>query len=82
MQIKIDGKIYNCKAGETVLQVCQRNEINIPTLCHHSDLLPAEGICRLCLVKTDKANGLVTSCQTKVIEMMEVTTDDDEIEKA
>lgn len=82
MQIKIDGKIYNCKTGETVLQVCQRNEINIPTLCHHSDLLPAEGICRLCLVKTDKTRGLVTSCQTKVSEMMIVTTDDDEIEKA
>lgn len=82
MQIKIDGKIVDCKSGETILQICQNNGIKIPTLCHHTDLLPAEGICRLCLVKTNKSKGLVTSCQTKASEMMEVTTNDEDIEKA
>ena len=82
MQIKIDGTIYDFKQGETVLDVCRRNGIKIPTLCHHRDLLPAEGVCRLCLVKTDKHNNLTTSCNAKAKDMMEVITDDEDIEKA
>lgn len=82
MQIKINNKIYNFEKGETVLEVCRKNDIFIPTLCQHDDLLPAEGVCRLCLVKTNKHRGLVTSCQTKAEEYLEVTTEDSDIEKA
>ena len=82
MQIKINGKIYDVKEGETVLSVCQRNGIRIPTLCFHKDLLPPEGVCRLCLVKTDRHRGLVTSCQTKAENGMEIVTENEEIKKA
>nr|MDA3814780.1 [FeFe] hydrogenase, group A [Patescibacteria group bacterium] len=82
MQIKINNKIYDFEKGETVLEICKRNNIFIPTLCYHNDLLPAEGICRLCLVKTNKHRGLTTSCQAKAEDYMEVTTEDEEIEKA
>jgi iron-only hydrogenase group A len=82
LQIKIDNKIYDANGGETVLDVCRRNGIYIPTLCYHEDLLLPEGLCRLCLVKTSKHGGLVTSCQTAVVDRMEVTSNDDEIEKA
>lgn len=81
-QIKINNKIYDFKKGETVLDVCRRNEIRIPTLCYHKDLLPVEGVCRLCLVKTNKHKRLVTSCQTLAEEYMEVTTENEDIEKA
>ncbi len=82
MQIKINKKIYDFKKGETVLDVCRRNKIRIPTLCYHEDLLPAEGVCRLCLVKTNKHKELVTSCQTEAEEFMEVVTEDEDIERA
>jgi len=82
MQIKIDNKIYDFKKGETILDVCQRNEIAIPRLCYHPDLKKADGLCRLCLVKTDQHKGLVTSCQTKAVDLMEVTTEDRDINKA
>jgi iron-only hydrogenase group A len=82
MQIKINDKIYDFEKGETVLGVCRRNDIYIPTLCYHDDLFSAEGVCRLCLVKTNKHRGLTTSCQTKAEEYMEVITEDDDIEKA
>ena len=82
MQIKINNKIYNFEKGETVLDICRRNKIDIPTLCQHDDLLPAEGVCRLCLVKTNKHRGLTTSCQAKAEEYMEVVTEDEDIEKA
>lgn len=81
-QLKINGKVYNFSQGETVLDICRREKIKIPTLCYHSDLLPAEGICRLCLVKTNKHKGFVTSCQTLAEDFMEVATEDGDIEKA
>ncbi len=82
MQIKINNKIYDFEKGETVLEICRRNDIYIPTLCYHEDLLSSEGVCRLCLVKTNKHRGLTASCQTKAEEYMEVITEDDDIEKA
>lgn len=82
MQIKINNKIYDCQEGETVLAVCRRNGIRIPTLCNHSDLLPSEGICRLCLVKTEGSEQLVTSCQLNVSDGLEVVTEDADIERA
>jgi len=82
MQIKIDEKTYQVKKGQTVLEVCRENEIFIPTLCYHSDLGESEGVCRMCLVKTNKHQGLVTSCQTKVEEGLDVITEDFDIERA
>jgi iron-only hydrogenase group A len=82
MQIKIDSKTYQVKKEQTVLEVCRENKIFIPTLCQHDDLGPSEGVCRMCLVKTNKHRGLVTSCQTKVEEGLEVVTEDFDIERA
>lgn len=82
MQIKINNKIYNFSAGETILDVCNREKISIPRLCYHADLKKNEGLCRLCLVKTNKTNGLVASCQTQAEDFMEVITEDREIEQA
>lgn len=69
-------------AGETILSVCRRNSIYIPTLCQHDDLSGSEGLCRLCLVKTNVHRGLVTSCQTQVTDLMEIITEDSDITKA
>ncbi|MCK5080932.1 MAG: (2Fe-2S)-binding protein, partial [Candidatus Moranbacteria bacterium] len=82
MQIKIDSKTYQVKEEQTVLEVCRENKIFIPTLCQHNDLGPSEGVCRMCLVKTNKHRGLVTSCQTKVEEGLEIITEDFDIERA
>ncbi len=82
MQIKINDKIYDCQEGETVLAVCQRNGIRIPTLCNHDDLLSSGGVCRLCLVKVKDHSQLTTSCQLTVADGLEIVTEDDDIEKA
>lgn len=65
-----------------MLEVCRENDIFIPSLCFHKDLLPVEGVCRLCLVKTNKHNGLLSSCGLKVQEGLEVFTQDEDINKA
>ncbi len=67
--------------GETVLEAARRAGVKIPSLCHHPDLMPSEGICRLCLIKTNNSKGLVPSCQTQVCPDLEVITDDEEIIK-
>lgn len=81
MKIKINEKIYEAKAGETILDVCKRERIRIPTLCAF-DGLPRETVCRLCLVEINLTDKLVPSCAFQVCEKLEVTTESERIEKA
>ena len=78
MQIIIDGVHYEAQRGETVLQVCQRNGIHIPTLCHDKRLNPT-GSCRLCLVEIK--GKLDTSCTVQVRDGMEVSTRNEHVVK-
>ncbi len=82
MQIKINNKPYNCESGETIFSICKRNGIRLPTLCAHPDLLPSEGVCRMCLVETNQSKGLVPSCVQKVSEGLEVRTETENVNKA
>ena len=50
--ITIDGQTTSFTPGETVLDVANRLERNIPTLCWDKRLEPA-GACRLCLVNVE-----------------------------
>ncbi len=79
MQIKINSKNYSVQVGETILDVCQREKIKIPTLCSLEGY-KKEAACRLCLVEVE--GKLVTSCTTKVQEGLEVTTENAKIKKA
>lgn len=73
IKIKIDGKSYKCIAGEKILDVAKRNNIFIPSLCHHPDL-NIKANCRVCVVEIKGYNRLTTSCSTTVCEGMEVFT--------
>ena len=78
MKVLINGKTFNLKENQTILNACTENKINIPTLCYHK-YLSSEGKCRLCVVK---ANGrIITSCDNYVSEGMEIITNDYEINK-
>jgi NADH dehydrogenase/NADH:ubiquinone oxidoreductase subunit G len=61
--LTINGAQVAATPGETVLDVAKRTGTEIPTLCHHKDLLP-HGSCRLCLVelKAGSRSQLVASC--------------------
>lgn len=78
MKIKINNKNYKAEEGELLYAVCKRNKIKIPTLCgtkeHH------EGLCRICVV--EQGGRLVTSCNTKVCDGMEIVTESEKISKA
>jgi iron-only hydrogenase group A len=82
MNIKINGKTYKADPDETIISVCKKNGIFLPTLCAHPDLLPSEGVCRMCLVETNQSKGLVPSCAQKVSEGLEVLTETEKVNKA
>ncbi len=73
MKITIDNtEIYAVK-GETILNVAAKNDIYIPSLCAHPDLVPYGG-CRLCVVEIDGHKDYPTACTTLVEEGMTVRT--------
>ncbi|MDR0463717.1 MAG: (2Fe-2S)-binding protein [Treponema sp.] len=63
LKVTINGKVYEAQSGEYILDVCRRNDIYVPTLCHH-DGLPGLGSCRLCVVEINEggSNKVVVSC--------------------
>ncbi len=80
MQILINGKPCECEEGETILTIAKRNDIFIPTMCHH-DKYPGEGACRLCVVEvTDNGRTkVVASCIYPVTHEISVETDTEKI---
>jgi len=76
--LTIDEKKVTGEKGSTILSVCEKNGIYVPTLCHH-ERLPDVGACRMCLVKIEDVKGLKPACMTLAKDGMVVTTDDEEI---
>lgn len=81
MQIKINNKNYDFQEGETVLDICRRNGIKIPTLCAFEGL-KREAVCRVCLVEILPDGKLVPSCATKATDGMEISTESEKVIKA
>jgi len=80
LKIKINGSVYEAQSGEYILDVCRRNDIYIPAMCHHEGL-PGLGSCRLCVVEVNEggANKVVVSCVYPLSRDCEVFTDSEKI---
>jgi len=74
LTMTINGREVSFEEGKTVLEVCQDEEIFIPTLCHDPRLKPY-GACRLCIVEVAGAPKPLTSCTTPATKGMQVTTE-------
>ncbi len=79
--IVIDGNEFKFRAGETILQVAERNGIHIPTLCYLKGASPT-GACRVCLVEVERARSLVAACAAPAGADMVVKTDTERVRKA
>ena len=72
MKVVINGKQYDAKEGQTILDICREKGIEIPTLCFLKSICENSS-CRMCMVEV---NGkLVTSCSTNVNDGMVIETD-------
>ena len=69
----LDGEEVTFTPGETIYEVSERHQKEIPTLCYDPRLEPFGG-CRLCVVELEGARAPVASCTTRATEGMVVRT--------
>ena len=77
--LTINGKQIKGKEGDTVLEVCQTNDIDVPTLCHF-DGLTNVGACRMCVVEIETEKRLVPSCTYPIRDGLVVQTHTERLE--
>jgi NADH-quinone oxidoreductase subunit G len=82
-KVTIDGKSYEFKPGDTIMQVAERYSIQeeIPRYCYHPGM-PIAGTCRMCTVEVEKAPKLMTSCSTPAGDGMVVHTRSEKVIKS
>jgi iron-only hydrogenase group A len=73
INLEINNKKVTANKGETILDVCKKMGINIPTLCHIKETFPT-GACRMCVVENVNTGKLVTSCSYPAEEGMKILT--------
>src|SRR4030065_1858461 len=78
--LTIDGKQVKGKEGDTVLEVCQTNNIDVPTLCHLKGLTDV-GACRLCVVEIERERRPVPACTYPAREGLVIQTHNEKLEK-
>ncbi len=78
--IEVDGEAVAFTPGETIYEVCERQQKSIPTLCYDDRLEPFGG-CRMCVVELEGARNPVASCTTRAEAGLVVRTRTGAIEK-
>lgn len=81
---EINGRSVAFQEGETILEVCRREGIFVPTLCEFAALNHRPGTCRMCLVETTEPADspfapaqtprLSTACDTRLTPGLSVNT--------
>lgn len=78
--LTINGREVTGKAGDTVLDICQANGIDVPTLCHF-DGLSDVGACRMCVVEVEKERRPMPACTYPARDGLVVRTNTERLEK-
>ena len=73
VRLQVNGRALEAPEGLSLLALCQREGIAIPTLCSDPRLKPAS-TCRLCEVEVLGEERPLCACATEVREGMEVQT--------
>ncbi|MBS3791447.1 MAG: formate dehydrogenase subunit alpha [Candidatus Bipolaricaulota bacterium] len=78
IELEINGRTVEGNQGDTVLEVAQKNGIDIPTLCHMDEIEPT-GACRMCLAELEETGELVTSCTHPASDGLKVETENERL---
>ena len=83
VSITVNGRSFEAKPGELLIEAAERAGDYIPRFCYHPRMEPV-GICRMCLVEVDGPRGatLQPACYLKVTDGMSVVTDSEKVKKA
>jgi NADPH-dependent glutamate synthase beta subunit-like oxidoreductase/formate hydrogenlyase subunit 6/NADH:ubiquinone oxidoreductase subunit I/ferredoxin len=71
--VEIDGREVTGRVGQTILEVCRDNGVEVPTLCYEPKL-PGFGACRMCVVEVDGEGQPPISCSRAAEAGMVVRT--------
>jgi NADPH-dependent glutamate synthase beta subunit-like oxidoreductase/formate hydrogenlyase subunit 6/NADH:ubiquinone oxidoreductase subunit I/ferredoxin len=71
--VEIDGRQLTGHVGQTILEVCRDNGIEVPTLCYEPKL-PGFGACRMCVVEVEGEDQPPISCSRAAEAGMVVRT--------
>jgi len=71
--ITINGFPYTATNEETILDICRKNNIFIPTFCQ-DERFTSDGSCRMCVVEVNGTKALQTSCTLHPQEGMVINT--------
>jgi formate dehydrogenase major subunit len=74
IQFQLNGRQVTARAGDSLLDVAQREGIAVPHLCHKPGL-DAVGNCRACVVEVGGERVLAASCCRAPVAGMVVSTD-------
>ena len=80
VRIEVDGRVVEGFEGQTILEVCRDNGIEIPTLCYEPKL-PGFGACRMCVVEVEGEKHPPISCSRTCEPEMKVQTQSDELRR-
>src|SRR5438046_10677955 len=80
IRIEVDGRVVEGLEGQTILEVCRDNGIEIPTLCYEPKL-PGFGACRMCVVDVEGEEHPPISCSRRCEDGMVVQTKPEEIRR-
>ncbi len=78
--IKLNGKDLSVETGQTILNVCQKENVELPVMCYFPGLTNV-GACRLCLVEIEGSPKLFPACTTPVTPNQKVRTDTERLKK-
>lgn len=78
---QLNGREVTAEPGETILQVADREGLEVPRLCYR-DGMDAVGNCRACVVEVKGERTLAASCCRAPSPGMEVRTDSERARKS
>ncbi len=78
--LTINGKQVKGRQGDTVLDICEANDMYVPTLCHLKGLTDV-GACRMCVVEIERERRPVPACTYPARDGIVVQTHNEKLEK-
>ncbi len=67
--VRIDGEDVSVDEGATILDACNAQGIDTPTICYAENLTPVN-VCRVCVVEVEGNRTLVPSCSRPVLNVL------------
>lgn len=74
VHLTVNGRAVAVPEGTTLLEAARQAGVHVPTLCYHPRL-PAQAVCRMCLVEVQGQPRPVPACNTPVQDGQAVETD-------